>query len=174
MLRFRGTEQLDDLAARLRDAPRRLRSELRSELAAAARPVQRAVKDEIERAPMGQRRMWTPKTTRTVGKRLGRGSSPLRAPIARAVQVKAEVTGDGAYAELQLREEQVSPTKRWLIPYLVGRRKRLRHPFMGRWRHAVQATGNLDVWWRTIQRHLPAFTRARDTAVRRVEDHLEG
>lgn len=174
MLRFRGTDQLDDLADRLRDAPRRLRAELRSELAAAARPVQQAVQREIKTAPMGQRRTWTPKSPRRVGNALGRGSSPLRAPIARAVQVKAEVTADGAYAELQLREEQVSPSKRWLVPYLVGRKKRLRHPFMGRWRHAVQGTGDLNKWWPTIQRHLPAFTRARDRAVRTVEDHLEG
>ena len=174
--RFNSTDGLDDLAERLDQAPRRLRLAARSELAAAGRPVKTAVQAAIRTAPMEQRRMWQAESPRRVGDRLGTGTSPLRAPIARAVTVRAEVAGSGANVQIDLHDEQVSPAKRWLIPHLVGRKKRLRHPFpaggKARWRYAVQATKNQDSWWPVLRRHLPQFVRARDRAIERVRDYL--
>jgi hypothetical protein len=171
---FRGTEQLDSLAARLAAAPRRLRDQLRSRLSAAARPAAQDVRREIRSVSMAQTKRWAAKSQRPVGNRLGRGSSPLRTRIASAVEVHAEVHGDGARVEIELKESQVAAQARWLVPFITGRKKRLRHPFMGRWRHSVQASGDLNVWWPTIQKHLRSFARARDEAVADVERHLRG
>jgi|SRR5690242_9052071 len=171
---FRGTEQLDSLAARLASAPRRLRDQLRSRLSAAARPAAQDVRREIRSVSMAQTKRWAATSPRPVGNRLGRGSSPLRTRIASAVEVRAEVNGDGASVQIELKESQVAAQARWLVPFIVGRKRRLRHPFMGRWRHAVQATGDLDVWWPTIRKHIRDFTRARDRAVADIERYLEG
>jgi hypothetical protein len=171
---FRGTEELDDLAQRLAEAPRRLRDELRKGLAAAARPAVQDLRREIRGVSMAQTKRWVPRSRRLVGNSLGRGSSPLRSPIAAAVQVKAEVNGDGASVQIQLDEAQVPTRGRWLTPYVVGRKKRLRHPFMGRWRYAVQATGDLNVWWPTLQKHMRRFAAARDAAAASTERSLEG
>lgn len=171
-IEFRGTEQLDALAARLAGAPRRLRDQLRSRLSAAARPAAQDVRREIRSVSMAQAKRWAPKSLRPVGSRLGGGSSPLRTRIASAVEVHAQVTGDGVRIEIELKESQVVAQARWLVPFIVGRKKRLRHPFMGRWRYAVQATGDLDVWWPTIQKHIRDFAQARDRAVADVERYL--
>lgn len=173
MLRFRGTEQLDELAGRLREAPRRLQQELRSGLAAAARPAVQDVRREIRGVSMAQRRTWSARSPRRAAG-IGRGSSPLRSPIAAAVQVHAEVRGGGASVEVELREQQVPARARWLVPYVVGQKGRLRHPFMGSRSHWVQATGNLDRWWPVLRKHMPRFARARDEAVQRVEQHIGG
>lgn len=171
-IEFRGTEQVDALAARLAGAPRRLRDQLRSRMSAAARPAAQDVRREIRSVSMAQTKRWAAKSQRPVGARLGRGSSPLRTRIASAVEVHAQANGDGVRVEIELKESQVAAQARWLVPFIVGRKKRLRHPFMGRWRHAVQATGDLDVWWPTIQRHIRDFARARDAAVADVERYL--
>lgn len=170
---LRGTEELDALAERLAEAPRRLREELRKGLAAAARPTVQDLRREIRSVPMAQSKRWAAKSRRPAGTSLGRGSSPLRSPIAAAVDLKTSVNDDGASVEILLRETQVPARARWLTPYVAGRKKRLRHPFMGRWRYPVQATGNLDVWWPTIQKHMKRFTEARDAAVARIEQYLE-
>lgn len=170
---LRGTEQLDALADRLAQAPRRLREELRKELSAAARPAVQDLRREIRSVSLAQAKTWAPKSLRTVGNSLGRGSSPLRSPIAAAVDLQTSVSGDGVTVQIQLRETQVPARARWLTPYIVGRKKRLRHPFMGRWRYAVQATGDLNVWWPTLQKHMRRFAEARDTAVARIEQYLE-
>lgn len=174
--RFNATDALDDMAERLDQAPRRLRLAARSELAAAGRPAKNAVQAAIRTAPMEQRRMWQAKSSRRVGDRLGRGTSPLRAPIARAVTLKTEIAGGGASVEIDLRETQVERSKRWLIPYLVGRKRRLRHPFpagkVASWRRAVQATKSQDSWWPVLRRHMPQFVRARDRVVDRIRDYL--
>lgn len=172
MLRFRGTEQLDALAANLRDSPRRLRNELRSELSAAARPTAQDVRREIRGMSMAQRKTWAPKSLRRA--QVGRGSSPLRAPIAAAVEVRAQVQGDGAFVEIELDTSRVPARARWLVPFVLGRKKRLRHPFMGNRRLWVQATGDLEKWWPVLERHMKRFTAARDEAVRRVEDQIGG
>lgn len=175
MIRFRGTEQLDALAGRLREAPRRLTRELESGMSAAARPAAKDVRSQIKSLPMGQRKTWSPKSLRRVGRSLGKGSSPLRAPIAAAVQVRSGVAGDGVWAEIELRDQQVPARARWLLPYVVGRKSRLRHPFMGNRKLWVQANAsNMNRWWPVIERHIKEFTQARDRAVRRVEDHLGG
>lgn len=171
-IEFRGTEQLDALAARLAGAPRRLRDQLRSRLSAAARPAAQDVRREIRSVSMAQSKRWRAKSPRPVGARLGRGSSPLRTRIASAVEVHAQANGDGVRVEIELKETQVAASARWLVPYITGRKKRLRHPFMGRWRHAVQATGDLNVWWPTINKHIRDFARARDRAVADVERYL--
>jgi hypothetical protein len=173
-LRIRGTEQLDDLAARLADAPRRLRNELRSGLSAAARPTVQDVRREIRSVSMSQRKTWAARSARSAGGRLGSGSSPLRPAIASAVNVRALANADGASVEIYLTESQVPARARWLVPYIVGRKKRLRHPFMGNRRRWVAATGDLDVWWPTIRRHMTRFAAARDEAVSRTEQSLEG
>lgn len=117
---------------------------------------------------LAQRRTWSAKSSRRVGRRLGRGSSPLRAPIAQAVELQADVGQGDASVEIRLRDTRVPLRARWLVPYVTGRRGRLRHPFMGDWGHAVQATGNLNVWWTTLRRHMADFRRERDQAVDRV------
>ncbi len=172
MIRFRGTEQLDALAANLRDAPRRLRNELRSELASAARPAAQDVRREIRGMSMAQRKTWAPKSLKRA--RIGLGSSPLRSPIASAVEVRAQVQGDGAFVEIELDTARVPARARWLVPYVLGYKKRLRHPFMGNRKLWVAATGNLEKWWPVLERHMKRFARARDEAVRRVEDQIGG
>jgi hypothetical protein len=171
-IELRGTEQLDALAGRLAGAPRRLRDQLRSRMSAAARPAAQDVRREIRSVSMAQTKRWTAKSPRPAGARLGRGSSPLRTRVAQAVEVHASVLGDGARVEIELKESQVAAQARWLVPFVTGRKKRLRHPFMGRWRHAVQATGDLNVWWPTIRKHVRDFARARDRAVADVERYL--
>lgn len=173
-LELRGTEQLDALAARLADAPRRLRNELRSGLAGAARPTVQDVRREIRSVSMAQARTWTPRSLRPAGSRLGVGSSPLRSPIAAAVNVRAVANADGASVEIYLTESQVPARVGWLVPYITGRKKRLRHPFMGNRRRWIAATGDLDVWWPTISRHMRRFVQARDEAVASTERSLEG
>jgi hypothetical protein len=169
---FRGTEQVDALAARLAGAPRRLRDQLRSRMSAAARPAAQDVRREIRSVSMAQTKRWAAKSQRPVGNRLGRGSSPLRLTVANAVQVRATVNGDGASVQIYLTEGQLPERVDWFLPYITGRRKRLRHPFMKKWRYAVQATGDLDVWWPTLKRHIRNFARARDAAVADVERYL--
>lgn len=121
---------------------------------------------------MAQTKQWRAKSQRPVGSRLGRGSSPLRVTVANAVQVRAIANGDGASVEIYLTEGQLPERVDWFLPYITGRRKRLRHPFMKKWRHAVQATGDLDVWWPTLRKHIRDFARARDRAVADVERYL--
>ncbi len=173
MLRFRGTEQLDALAGRLRDAPRRLIRELESRLGAAARPAVQDVRREIRGMSMAQRRTWSARSPRRAGGSLGRGSSPLRAPIARAVTLQVQARGDGVSVQVELKSSQVPGRVRWLVPFVLGSKSRLRHPFMGRWRHAVQATGDLNKWWPTLQKHIPAFRQARDETVREIDAYIE-
>lgn len=173
-LELRGTEQLDTLAARLAAAPRRLRDELRSGLSAAARPTVQDVRREIRSVSMSQRKTWAPRSLRPAGTRLGPGSSPLRSPIAAAVNVRALANADGASVEIYLAESQVPARAMWLVPFVIGRKKRLRHPFMGNRRLWVAATGDLEVWWPTIRKHMRRFAAARDQAVARTEQFLEG
>lgn len=173
MFRFRGTDRLDALADRLRDAPRRLTRELERELGAAARPAAQDVRREIRGMSLAQRRKWNPKSQRSAGRALGRGSSPLRAPIAQAVHLQVRARGDGVHVDLKLKENQVPQRARWLVPFVVGRKKRLRHPFMGRWRHAVEATGSLDKWWPVLKKHTRKFAAARDRAVARIDNYIE-
>lgn len=174
-IRFHGGADLDALADRFREAPRRLVRDLESGLSAAARPAAQEVRREIRSVPMGQRRMWSAKSQRRVGRGLGRGSSPLRSPIAAAVDVDARVRGDAVSVSVLLREQQVPTRVRWFVPYVTGRKKRLRHPFMGRWRYAVQANQtDLDRWWPVLKRHTQRFAQARDEAVRRAERYIGG
>ena len=173
LLRFRGGDQLDDLAGRLRNAPRRLQRELRSSLSAAARPAVQDVRREIRSVSMAQRKTWSGVSPKHTGAGLGRGSSPLRSPIARAVEVHAEVRGTGASVQIELKNSQVPARGRWLVPYVTGRKKRLRHPFMGDRTLWVAASGDLDVWWSTLERHMRRFADARDDAVRQTEQFIE-
>lgn len=174
MLRFRNEERLDALSGRLREAPRRLIRDLESRLGAAARPAVQDVRQEIRGMSMAQRKMWAPRSPRSARGRLGNGSSPLRAPIARAVTLQVRARGDEVSVVVDLKEGQVPARARWLVPFVLGRKSRLRHPFMGSWRYAVQATGQLDKWWPTLRRHIPAFRRARDETVRVIDAFIEG
>jgi hypothetical protein len=170
---FRGAEQLDDLARRLRDVPRRLTRELERELGAAARPAAQDVRESIKRMSLAQKRAWNAKSPRKVGRSLGRGSSPLRSSIAQAVALQVRARGDGVRVDLELQEQRVPQRARWLVPYVVGRKKRLRHPFMGKWRRSVQATGQLDQWWPVLKKHTRKFAAARDRAVERIDRYIE-
>lgn len=173
-LELHGTEQVDALAARLANAPRRLRDELRSGLSAAARPTVQDVRREIRSVSMAQTRTWAARSLRPAGARIGRGSSPLRPTVANAVQLRATANADGASVEIYLTEGQLPHRVQWFLPYVLGRRKRLRHPFMRNKRYWVAAIGDLDVWWPTIRRHMNRFAAARDEAVSRTEQSLEG
>lgn len=172
-IELRGTEQLDALAERLADAPRRLREELRKGLAQAARPAVQDLRREIRSVSMAQVKKWTPRSSRPVGNRLGHGSSPLRRTVANAVQLRTTVNDDGASVVIYLTEGQLPHRVEWFLPYVTGRRRRLRHPFMKKWRYVVQATGDLNVWWPTLQRHTRRFAAERDAAVARIEQYLE-
>lgn len=173
-LSFRGTDQLTALSRRLHDAPRRLQRELQAGLSAAARPTVQDVRREIRGMSMAQRRTWAPRTGRRAGPGVGRGNSPLRSPIAAAANVSVRANGGGATAEIVLRESQVPARARWLVPYVVGNKTRLRHPFMGNRRYWVQATGDMNKWWPTIRRHMDRFNREVNEAVGRVERSLGG
>lgn len=167
-LRIRGEDQLAEVARRLRRGDQVLRGELLEGLRTAARPAVADIKRAISTADVSGRRTRSRRrfTARIV-------APPLRARIARAVESDISTGGGDPRVTIRLREGSIPVRARLVVKYIVGSASRWRHPIMGR-RSTWVSQNAPNVWWKTLQPHLPRFRAQVDRAVSDTARQLEG
>lgn len=132
-----GGEGFDRLARDLTRAGKDLRPKLTERLRKPTKGVYQAVEREILHGDMSgipTRRL--PKFGADIA------SKGLRRPMARALRWKVSSSAAGPTAEVTFTPSDVPERIRALVPYLMGQKRRLRHPIMGKnrdgsWRGGV-------------------------------------
>lgn len=164
-----GDRQLRDMAQRLRRGKGVLRQELAAGLRKPTDEAVAAVRRAVMTADMrGFRR-------RGARKRFPPGvgdNTPLRRPVANAVEGKVTTSAQDPRATVTLRESRVPAAKRKLLLYLGGRRRRLRHPVMGN--RSVWVSQRMpDIWHPTIRRRARSWRDAAEAAIDRTAERIE-
>lgn len=149
LLSVSGGRDLRQLAQALRTAgdPQKIRGDLRKDVAAAMKPMQQAVQDNVKATPAR-----------------GAKHTGLRRDVARATRIRVLASSAQAAVKLEVAPSRMPAGKRSLPALLDGR---------GRWRHPVY--GNRNAWvtqashpffWRGVQPHIQDV---RDAVVDAVE-----
>lgn len=160
-----GEAELRRLAADLRQAPGHLQRQLLAATNLAGRTAANAIQDAIRDADVhGQRRGGRPFR----GRMVARGA--LRAPMARAVEVRVSMAGTAPVAELRVYESRVPRRIRQLVKYVVGYSKRWRHPIMGT--NAWVGQNAPTVWPKVAPKQIGRFSAGIRVAVDNIERSL--
>lgn len=158
-----GGEGFDRLAADLTRAGKDLRPKLTERLRKPTKDIYQAVEREFLRGDMaGIRTGRLPRFAATMR------SQGLRRPMARALRWKVSSSSAGPIAVVTFTPSDVPERIQKLIPYLLGQKRRLRHPIMGKTRTGGWRGGagqRMPNAWEPTKRLAPEAQKAAGQAL---------
>lgn len=164
-----GEGNLRDLARDLRRAGGSLRPQLTSRLRRETKSVHDAVRRQVLTGSMAARRV--PGATERFPATVGAGNH-VRRPALSGLAWKVSTSAGNPRAEVTWNPNAINPRVRPLFPYLVGQKRRLRHPIPpGRGTWVSQQMPNA---WEPTRRLVDGAQKAARAAIDHAADTVAG